>query len=232
MNELSLFNGFILGLLGSLHCLGMCGPLVISLPQNDHSILHPMVENLFRIVTYTVLGLIMGVFGKVLMFHEAQTQVSLMIGFSILIIFLLPQKIRLKIQQVFGVHYLNQYVMKLWTPFLKKKSLSSVVVIGLLHGFLPCGLVTIALVSAATLHDPVNSSFFMMSFGLGTIPALLGTVLLKRKLLQKVRIGSGVLVKFGVLSFASLLILRGLALDIPYISPSFDESGVQCCGNK
>jgi len=102
---------------------------------------------------------------------------------------------------------------------LKKKSPDTFLTIGFLNGFLPCGLVYMAVFGAIAAGDLFNSSLYMILFGLGTIPLMTTAVYFGNFLTGKIRHRIKKVVPVFVVIVGVLFILRGLGLGIPYVSP-------------
>lgn len=218
-----LLSAIILGLLGSLHCVGMCGPIAFLLPVDRNNSYKKFsqifIYHLGRLLAYGTIGLVFGFLGKGLYVFGMQQKLSIFIGVVMILVVLLPYKIFQKYnfsKPLFKV--LSKLKSRLGKE-LQKKSPDTFFTIGFLNGFLPCGLVYMALFAAIAMGDPWNGSLYMILFGLGTIPlmtsAIYFTGILKgtaRKRIQK-------LIPVFVIVIGLLFILRGLGLGIPYISP-------------
>ena len=215
-------SAFIMGLVGSLHCIGMCGPLALSLPvlhKNDlSSISGGLIYNSGRILSYTSMGLIFGSFGNLIIAAKWQSSLSIGLGIIILLYLLFPKKyFHFSTATTLGKPFmlLRQQLGKLF----QSKKLSSLLFIGVLNGFLPCGLVYLALTSAIISASPVNGAMFMLFFGLGTFPMMFATVLMGNYLNQSLRQKIHKAVPALLFFMAVLLILRGMNLGIPFVSP-------------
>lgn len=229
---------FTMGALGSFHCAGMCGPLALSLPLGDDraftKFTGALVYNGGRVVTYSALGLLLGIIGKSAALVGIQQWLSIAAGALILIGLLVPGKFyssKGKAGPINGIFIrLRQLLGKL---FLKKSS-SSFFTIGLLNGLLPCGLVYMALAGALSTGSIGRSILFMAVFGAGTLPMMWSIAFfgnyLGIALRQKVRRVYPYMMAF----MACLLILRGMGLGIPYVSPSIvvKERVIQSCCAK
>jgi sulfite exporter TauE/SafE len=223
-----------LGFLGSLHCIGMCGPIALALPVQRHSrfsvILGTATYNLGRILSYSALGFVFGLLGKGFVLAGWQNALSITLGCIVLIALIAPRLIRLKSGILF--HLLEQLKTKVRTLF-GKKSLPALLFIGVLNGFLPCGLLYAAIAGAIASGAAIKGAAFMAVFGLGTLPAMFTITLIKDYLSFRFRerIRFAVPVFVGVM--AVMLILRGMNLGIPYLSPSIKtEKGMcrhSCC---
>lgn len=215
---------FIMGLAGSLHCIGMCGPLALSLPvshdNNLSRISGGMIYNSGRILSYSAMGLIFGSFGSLIIASKWQSSLSIALGIIILLYLLFPKRyFHFSTATTLGKPFalLRQQLGKLF----HSKKLSSFLFIGVLNGFLPCGLVYLALTSSIISASPANGGMFMLFFGLGTFPMMFATVLMGNYLNQSLRQKIQKVVPALLFFMALLLILRGMNLGIPFISPEF-----------
>lgn len=224
---MELLPGILLGFLGSFHCIGMCGPLVIALPRNRRFMLQRLIHHLGRVTTYVLLGLIFGLVGSRLYLAGLQQVISISLGGLILIIVVLPVKVKTAFLKLTGfdkfLHLLTAGISKLY----RSGSITSSLGIGLLNGFLPCGFVYIALTGALAIGNVTGSSLFMLMFGLGTIPAMLAVSLAAKKAIKIFSVNfrnkfKRLIPAFSV-AIALIFILRGLNLGIPYISPKLEN---------
>lgn len=219
-------SAFVMGLAGSLHCIGMCGPLALSLPVSHKNglsrICGGLIYNSGRIFSYTSMGLIFGSLGNLFIATKWQSSLSITLGIIILLYLLIPKKYfhfsaTAALSKPFV--FLRQQLGKL---FHSKKS-GSLFFIGVLNGLLPCGLVYLALTSSVISASPVNGSMFMLFFGLGTFPMMFATVLMGNYLNQSLRQKIHSVVPALLFFMAVLLILRGMNLGIPFISPGINN---------
>lgn len=221
----SITAGLILGMLGSLHCIGMCGPIALSLPVVDNNrsskYIGTFLYNIGRVLTYAILGLLFGLIGQTFAMIGVQQFLSIFLGVLLLMFLFMPK--RLFHNQTLFPGFM-QGIRKRIGVLFHTKSYRSLFSIGLLNGLLPCGLVYVAITGAIATGSVFNSSIFMASFGFGTLPmmwlvAFMGTNLKLKFGLQIRKMYPWVI---GVM--ACLLILRGLGLGIPYVSPSFHSN--------
>ena len=213
---------FIMGLAGSLHCIGMCGPLALSLPVSHKSDLSRisggLIYNSGRILSYTSMGLIFGSLGNLIIAAKWQSSLSIGLGIIILLYLLFPKKyFHFSTATTLGKPFmiLRQQLGKLF----QSKKFSSLLFIGVLNGFLPCGLVYLSLTSSIISASPVNGGMFMLFFGLGTFPMMFAAVLMGNYLNQSLRQKIHKAVPALLFVMAVVLILRGMNLGIPFISP-------------
>ncbi len=235
---MELWTALIIGLAGSLHCIGMCGPIAIALPIEDipkhQLIVGRLFYNIGRTVSYAVMGLIFGFVGQSFFIGGYQQTLSIALGVLILLALLLPSKYAAFLT---GAKLHNKMVMKmkgLWLKLINKKTVGSLFGIGILNGFLPCGLVYIAIAGSISTGSPLGGSLYMAVFGVGTIPVMLTMSLVGKLISFKFRAGLKKALPAGAVILALLFILRGMSLGIPYISPKIEkqESGettVNCC---
>lgn len=214
--------GFLMGLLGSVHCIGMCGPLVMAIPIAQKSVFQKGVSiflyHLGKMTSYAVLGILLGLLGSQFPLYYAQQNVSILIGmlmlFYVLYVFVLRPKKMLQLD------FLYQPIIARLSILFKKETFVSYWMIGLLNGLLPCGMVYLALSSALATQQVIQGGLFMLFFGLGTVPALLMVALGGQYMRFSFRQQLQKLLPVFIFSMGVLLILRGLNLGIPYISPS------------
>ena len=221
----------MLGLLGSLHCAAMCGPLMLALPVPPGGparfVVGRVVYQLGRIATYCLLGILAGLVGKSLFVAGFQRWLSIALGLAVLGGFLISKKVALSAPVV-------QFVAKLKLAMsmqLRRRSFGSLALLGLLNGLLPCGLVYVALAGAVSHGSILSGIGFMAVFGLGTTPMMLGISLSGKFFPIGLRLRLRSAIPVGVCLLAGLLILRGMALGIPYISPDLSSSTPSCCAH-
>lgn len=218
-----LFAGFILGLFGSLHCIGMCGPIAMILPLSKTSAskkhLQITLYHLGRVLTYSLLGAVFGLVGKGLSLSGVQQYLSISIGVIMILLVVFPKishALTLRISPLSRV--LNKLKLQLGL-YLKKESYYSIFMIGFFNGFLPCGMVYIALVGAIAMSSSLTSALYMLLYGLGTIPLLSVLLYVKDAFSSKFRNRLQNAIPVFVIILGLLFIFRGLGLGIPYISP-------------
>ena len=217
-------TAFILGLLGSLHCLGMCGPIAFMLPLDRHSNAKKLFQlslyHLGRLFSYALMGLAFGFVGRGLQLFGVQQNLSIIIGVLMITLVLVPSKYVSKFsltKPVYGL--IGKVKTKLGAAF-KKRTPDTFLTIGLLNGFLPCGLVYMALLGAIAMANPLQGSFYMALFGLGTVPMMTGVVYFTSIFGKKAKFRLQRLIPAFVVIIGLLFILRGMGLGIPYLSRS------------
>ncbi len=217
-----IFAGFILGLIGSLHCAGMCGPIALNLPLRGNNFTERLtggiLYNLGRILMYGIMGAIFGSIGQGFLLLGVQQWVSIVMGSLLIVSVIAPfvfSKIKIK-QFDFFTGFVRSGIQKLF----RMRSYKGLFLIGLLNSLLPCGLVYVAIVGAIATGNVYFGSFYLILFGLGTLPMMLTISLIGNLITSKVRNVLNKLIPYVVVLIGALFILRGLCLGIPYISPS------------
>ncbi|MBP1841566.1 sulfite exporter TauE/SafE family protein [Formosa algae] len=229
-------SAFIFGLLGSFHCVGMCGPIAFMLPV-DRSNTFKKVSQIFtyhfgRLLAYSIIGLVFGFLGKGLYVFGLQQKLSIIIGVLLIVIVLLPYNTFSKYNFSKPIFKVISKVKKGMGVALQKKTADTFLTIGFLNGFLPCGLVYMAVLSSIATAHPLQGALYMFLFGLGTIPLMTTAIYFGNMLsaLAKKRIQK--MIPVFVIIIGVLFIIRGLGLGIPYMSPKMDtdkvESTMEC----
>jgi len=232
----ALIGGLIIGILGNLHCVGMCGPLALSIPFPQNSSagrwLGILIYNLGRVFTYTLIGVILGWIGSQFAVFGWQQNLSVIIGVLMLIAGI-TAIFRTRLIRIPGLQIIwNNAFGKVFSKLFQKANYPSLFLIGVLNGLLPCGLVYIALAGALATGNLIHSAVFMFGFGIATLPAMVAVSyagsLMKmqwQRFLKK-------LSPYVIIIMSVLLILRGLNLNIPYISPALNNDKVECCSSN
>lgn len=218
-----LVSALVLGFLGSLHCLGMCGPIAFMLPLERESkakkLLQLSIYHFGRMLSYGIMGLIFGFVGKGLYLFGFQQKLSIVIGGVMILLVLLPSKYIKRFSLVKPVYGIMAKVKSGLGQELKKRTPDTFLTIGFLNGFLPCGLVYMALLGAIALGNPWQGGLYMMLFGIGTIPLMSSAVLFSGLLKGTAKRRVQRMIPVFVVVIGALFIVRGLGLGIPYVSP-------------
>ncbi|CAL2089275.1 sulfite exporter TauE/SafE family protein [Tenacibaculum sp. 190524A05c] len=224
-----LYTAFILGLLGSLHCLGMCGPIAFMLPLDRTNQVKQFFQLMSyhsgRLLTYGLLGILFGLLGRGFELFVFQQHLSIFTGALMIIIILFPKLV----YQLKATKALNTYISKIKSTLgkeLKQKRNDTFFAIGFLNGFLPCGLVYMALIGAVATHSTFQGSLYMIVFGLGTIPLMSSIVYIGKFTNLRLNRYFKKVIPMVVIAIGVLFILRGLGLNIPYISPAASVSNL------
>lgn len=215
-----LYTALALGFLGSLHCAGMCGPIAMALPRQSASRFYIAFNSLFynlgRTFTYALIGLFFGLIGESLRLAGWQSGLSVAMGilFVVFAFFAFDFEKRL-----LGFSFLNRFygwIQVRLGAFLRTHAGRNAFFIGLLNGFLPCGLVYAAVFGAISAGSMLNSVLFMAFFGLGTIPLMFSIGFFGQWLSAKWRSRLRSLIPAFLTVVGLLLIARGLNFDLPY----------------
>lgn len=231
-----LASAILLGLMGSLHCIGMCGPIAFMLPvdrsNNFKRIGQTLLYHLGRLLAYGIIGLLFGLLGKGLYVFGMQQKLSILIGLVMILIVLIPYKVFNRYNLSKPVYRLISKVKNRLGKELKKKSPDTFLTIGFLNGFLPCGLVYMALFGAIAMGNAAQGSLYMVLFGIGTIPLMTTAIYFSGSFKGTTKRRIQKLIPAFVILVGVLFIIRGLGLGIPYISPKpvleIVSSGLEC----
>ncbi|MDP4173131.1 MAG: sulfite exporter TauE/SafE family protein [Bacteroidota bacterium] len=226
---MELWSAFIIGLFGSLHCIGMCGPIVLALPYNNFSgksqyLLGRLFYNSGRIASYMSIGFVLGLLGNGITMFVLQRSLSIILGVIILTWVMLSFFLKNKLT---GLNVFNSYsaiIKTYFGKFMGKGTKASLLILGILNGCLPCGLVYIAFAGAISTANPVKSALFMAAFGLGTLPLMFLASISTHLISLDLRRKFNKLIPVFTLMLSLILILRGMNLGIPYISPKMENS--------
>ena len=231
-----LYTAFILGLLGSLHCIGMCGPIAFMLPVSHENSTKKAGQialyHAARLLAYALIGLIFGLIGKGLYIFGLQQQLSIIIGVVMILLVVIPTSLfnQYKLAQPI-YRFISKLKGQLGQAF-KKKTADTFLTIGFLNGFLPCGLVYMAVFGALAMANAWQGSLYMVLFGLGTVPLMTAVIYFSKLFKGKFRTKIQKAIPVVIVIIGALFILRGLGLGIPYISPApvveMASSAIEC----
>ncbi|RTE55135.1 sulfite exporter TauE/SafE family protein [Arenibacter aquaticus] len=218
-----LLSAVIIGLMGSFHCIGMCGPIAFMLPVDHHKptkkLLQVFLYHLGRLTSYGIIGLIFGFLGKGLYVFGLQQKLSIIIGLLMITLILIPHKTFSQYNLSKPIYSLLSAIKNRLGKELKKKTPDTFLTIGLLNGLLPCGLVYMAIFGSMATANPWTGALYMALFGVGTIPLMTTAVYFSSLLKGGAKKTVQRLIPIIVVIIGLLFILRGLGLGIPYISP-------------
>lgn len=224
-----IWTALLLRLLGGVHCAGMCGPLMLALPRPSGStarfVIGRIAYQLGRVPTYCLLGFGFGLLGTGFAMAGVQRFASITLGVALLAGLLASRKLLLAAPLMRLVSRLKTAMSSL----LARRSLASQTLLGSLNGLLPCGLVYVACAGATATGSLPGAVGYMALFGLGTLPVMLGISLSGHLLPASFRLQLARLIPAGVVLVATLLILRGLSLGIPYVSPDLSAGPTGDC---
>lgn len=226
----------LIGLGGSLHCVGMCGPLMFAnLLGNEDNGFSPngwFYYQAGRIGVYSIWGALFGWIGSSVSIFGLQQNISLATGIFILMA-LLTIKLFPGIERSISKHTIFGSVRSIFSSTIHSNSPSAKLMGGMLNGILPCGLVYVAWAGAAAAQDPIKGSLFMVFFGLGTLPMLSAVWLFGSNLSIRIKTQLNRWYPLVIGSMALLLIIRGMNLD-NYLSPAIMEGKTEIihCAKK
>ena len=187
-----------------------------------------IVYQLGRIATYCLLGVLAGFIGKSLFVLGLQRWLSISLGLAILVGLFASKR---WVASSFIIALVGRLRALMYAQ-LQQHSFRSLLLLGILNGLLPCGLVYVALAGAAAQGVVLKSVFYMAMFGLGTMPTMLGISLSRKLFPLPVGLKLRRAIPIGVCLLAGLLILRGMALGIPYVSPDLAPGVPTCCATR
>jgi uncharacterized protein len=214
----------------------MCGPIAMMLPVDRDNeakkVLQILVYHLGRIVAYSSLGLVFGFLGKGFYLSGLQQQLSILVGILMIVFVIVPEKELAKYNFSKPIYKIIAQVKSSLGKQFKKKSFKSLFTIGLLNGYLPCGMVYVALFGSIAMQNIGVGVLYMVLFGLGTVPLMSLVVFISNFITMPVRSRIQKVIPFVTIAIGILFIIRGLGLDIPYLSPSnlslFVQSEANC----
>lgn len=218
-----LISALILGIMGSFHCAGMCGPIAIALPLHGNTLPQKIfggtLYNIGRTITYGIMGALFGMLGQGIHLLGFQQKVSVVMGALMIISVLFPALFRSQYSLDTSLFSFVGKLKKSIGKLFAVRSFQSLFFIGLLNGLLPCGLVYIAIAGAIGTGSTAEGALYMILFGLGTIPMMLVISLAGNVLGLAVRQKINKIIPGLVVVVGLLFVLRGLDLGIPYLSP-------------
>lgn len=233
-----ILTAITLGFIGSFHCVGMCGPIALALPLDQSSFLSKVtgavLYNVGRVFTYALFGGLFGLLGQGFVIAGYQQTLSITLGAAILIMVLLPNQLFSRYKITGSIYSSIGKLKYRLSRLFKKSSYSSLFFIGTLNGLLPCGLVYLGIAGAIATGNSLQGSVFMAMFGLGTLPAMFSLTLLGNSIHLKYRNKINKAIPVFLIATGMLLILRGMNLGIPYVSPEMSETKpvVHTCCHK
>jgi uncharacterized protein len=219
-----LYSAFIFGLISSLHCIGMCGPIAMMIPVDRvnpaKKVTQIITYHLGRLSAYAAIGLIFGLVGKGFFLAGIQQRLSIFIGIAMIISIVTPERVLANYNFSKSVYRLISKIKSSLGKQFKNKSYQSLYTIGLLNGFLPCGMVYVALFGAIAMQSVPFGILYMVLFGLGTVPMMSSVTYLNSFMTLSFRNKVQKAIPYVGVAIGVLFILRGLGLGIPYISPA------------
>lgn len=226
-----LYSALIFGFISSLHCVGMCGPIALMIPVDKDNVVKKWLQistyQIGRVTAYTSLGVLFGFLGAGFFMAGFQQQLSIVVGVVMILIAIIPEK---KLAQYNFSKPIYKFISEVKTQLglqFQKKSYKSLFLIGLFNGYLPCGMVYVALFGAMAMNNIFLGSLYMTLFGLGTIPLMMVLVNFLKTTQFSYYSKFQKIIPILIICIGILFVLRGFGLDIPYISPSILHLHVQ-----
>jgi sulfite exporter TauE/SafE len=230
-----LYTALLFGLISSLHCIGMCGPIAMILPVSRNNPAKKVVQILLyhtgRLTSYATLGFLFGLLGKGLYLAGIQQQISIVVGIVMIIIAIVPDKVFARYNFSRPIYNVISKIKASLGNQFKRKSPDALFTIGLFNGLLPCGLVYAALFGAIAMQNVGLSMLYMLLYGTGTIPLMSAVVYVSNFLSFPFRNKLQKIVPLVTVVIGILFVLRGMGLDIAYVSPSNVHLFVQAVAN-
>lgn len=230
-----LYSALLFGFISSLHCVGMCGPIALMLPVDKDNAVKKWLQistyQIGRVTAYTSLGVIFGFLGAGFFLAGFQQQLSIVVGVLMILIAVLPEK---KLAQYNFSKPIYKIISNVKTQLgfqFKKKSYKSLFLIGLFNGYLPCGMVYVALFGAMAMNNVFLGSIYMTLFGVGTMPLLMVLVNFLKTTQFSFYSQFQKVIPILIICMGLLFVLRGFGLNIPYISPSIMHLHIQSEAN-
>lgn len=227
-----LYTAFFLGLAGSLHCVAMCGPLMLAVPLEHtarrRAIGQTLTYQAGRIGMYALLGLLFGLLGKGVALAGFQQGLSVLAGAILLAAAFFAVEWERAALTLPGMRPFTRWVQTRIGSLMRAYPGGATLGIGMLNGLLPCGLVYAAVAGAISTASGWEGSLFMALFGLGTLPLLLMLVGAGQRFspLWRRRFR---FVQPALLALAGLLILsRGLHLDLSLFESAVPKALPDC----
>lgn len=219
-----LYTAFIFGLISSFHCIGMCGPIAIMLPVDHQNPVRKAFQistyHLGRLSAYASIGLIFGALGKGFFLAGMQQHLSIAIGILMIVFIVVPERKLAQYNFSKPIYNIISKVKSALGKQFKNKSYQSLFTIGLLNGFLPCGMVYVALFGAIAMQSVGYGMAYMILFGIGTLPLMSLVMYINSFITPNFRNKIQTVIPYVAVFIGCLFILRGLGLGIPFISPS------------
>lgn len=228
-----IYAALIMGLAGSLHCAGMCGPIALLISASGNgkrSVSGALLYNSGRIVSYAVFGSLSGLAGGAMLFFGGQQWLSIVAGIVILIALILS-RYHIPALKKASAPFSNFIRTKL-SGVIRNRKPGSMLTMGILNGLLPCGLVYAAIGGAAATGSVLNGALFMAVFGASTLPVMFTLSLVGTRLSPTFQHKLVKAVPYTIAIMALLLIVRGMGLGIPYLSPEIVNEHLCCCHMK
>jgi len=231
MENTWIFAAFFMGLAGSIHCLGMCGPLLFAVSgfyNSPKEMIRPQIfYHAGKLITYAMLGVALGFVGQTFALFDIQRNLLLVSGFILLMAGLFGIFIPIPMKTI------EQIVVQKMGSLLQKRS-GGPLILGFLNGLVPCGLVYAAAIGAMATQTWWQGSLFMLFFGLGTAPILIAAAYSRWMIKFRPVLAKPIWKQMPAVLLGLFLFVKGLGLGIPFISPNLNkpQPHKNCCLQK
>jgi uncharacterized protein len=224
-----LFTAFVLGFAGSLHCLGMCSPLVIAVtPVRAPFLLNRVINNAGRILTYGILGASTKGLGYLLPSTGFGDVLSVILG-CVLIVMGLAGITRISIPVVSsGMTRFSGVLRSAFSQFVSRKGVIAFAGMGMINGLLPCGLTYLALVASMSVQGLASAFIYMIVFGAGTLPVMLGLSSVVQRTLNRLNFDFRKAATLALIGVGILLLTRGLSSQ-DHSTDQVSADGISVC---
>jgi uncharacterized protein len=204
---MSWLTALVMGLAGSLHCAGMCSPLAMALTKNKPFLLSSILYNSGRVLVYALLGALGSAFGSLFHLASYQQAISILLGITFLLMGLGIGGIRLPYFGA-GINMFTAFLKRMFSSMLNQKSWATTFLLGMINGLLPCGLTYLALSACLVLPEAKDGFLFMIYFGLGTWPVMVGFTKLLGMAKWKSNFSLARFSRFAMVFIGCVLLLR------------------------
>jgi len=211
-----MWTAVVIGLAGSLHCAGMCSPLAMAITSNRPFLRDKIIYNSGRVLTYGLLGALAASFGSLFSLSSYQSIISFSIGSLFLLMgFGAISGVRIPILTQ-ALNKFTTQLKKLFNYWLQKRGSMAVFIMGMLNGLLPCGLTYLAMTYCFILPAAREGFVYMLFFGLGTWPVMIGITWLmglgfRRITINYQKITTVVFIAIGIWMMARVFITHSSA---------------------
>lgn len=219
MSEALPLLALTMGLMSSFHCIGMCGPIALALPTHKKDKFQQLVGlvayNGGRTLTYASLGLVLGAAGSAMVWVGYFRYLSILSGAIMLIYVLWPKKMEAYLHVPRFWQHMIQAVKKKMSTVLRSRNPASFVLLGMLNGLLPCGMIYLALMSSLATGSMTGGAIYMLAFGIGTLPAMLAVGFFRQLITPALRSQMHRLTPIVIGITGALLVIRGIMIQYP-----------------
>jgi uncharacterized protein len=219
----------ILGLAGSLHCMLMCSPLAVAVTNGGKHLVKKLLYNGGRIFTYAIAGALVAAFGKMVSLSGFQVSLTICIGMVLMI---------MGISGISGLRipFITSILLKFTTIIknffnllLQRKTMVSIFLLGMINGILPCGVTFLALTYCLTVSSPLDGFNFMLWFGAGTLPAMLGLTSVVGIVIRKYHLNASRITRYSYLVLGLIVIGRLFMTNHEVVNNAIANGAILIC---